>query len=239
MISTCAHTKTRSSASVVVSSAKSPRERVRHGRPVRRPGVQPERDAGACQRSSVVTIARDQREDEVGLAQMAPFEPARPLRSSGSPNADDDADEHENGEDVDEERVPALVAAEPRAAASRGRRSPTTAMKIVGKRTRKPQKMKACTSPGPSRCKSFRCPRTIVASFRPGAGRRRAVDGLARARTSRARNSARRAKSQPATAIAATSATADGDARRRAQPRAFRSSAEIAGTTSCRSPITA
>jgi hypothetical protein len=44
-------------------------------------------------------------------------------------------------------------------------------MKIVGKRTRKPQKMNACMSPGPMRWRSFFWPRTIVASLRARAGR--------------------------------------------------------------------
>ena len=39
------------------------------------------------------------------------------------------------------------------------------AMTIVGKSTRKPQKMNACISPGTRRCRSFRWPSTISTSF--------------------------------------------------------------------------
>jgi hypothetical protein len=82
-------------------------------------------------------------------------------------------------------------------------------MKIVGKRTTKPQKMNACMRPGTRRWRSFRCPTTMVASFPTRAGRsdRRAA-GLPD-RTSRVRKSARRANSPPATSSAATSATAE------------------------------
>ena len=188
------------------------RERVRHGRPVGRPGFSPSAMRVACQRSSVVTMPGDQREDEVGLAQMAPFEPARSL-DLPDPERHDDADQDENGEHVDEERVPAL-ALEPAERRRRGNGSSrstiaATAMKIVGKRTRKPQKMKACTRPGTSRCKSFLCPRTIAVSLPTRRGTSDTRSTALPDRTSRVRNSARRAKRKPATAIAATRATAD------------------------------
>ena len=44
------------------------------------------------------------------------------------------------------------------------------AMTIVGSRTRKPQKMKACIRPGTSRRSSFRCPSTISSSARAWRG---------------------------------------------------------------------
>jgi hypothetical protein len=84
------------------------------------------------------------------------------------------------------------------------------AMRIVGSRTMKPQKMNACISPGPSRWSSLRWPSTIVASFLT---RRRALNvrsvGCA-PRTRPVRNSTRRRNSVPLTMIAAASATAAG-----------------------------
>ena len=54
----------------------------------------------------------------------------------------------------------------------RARRStaPISAMRIVGNRTRKPQKMNACMSPGTSRWRSFRWPSTTTASLRTRRG---------------------------------------------------------------------
>ena len=66
---------------------------------------------------------------------------------------------------------------------------PIIAITIVGRSTRKPQKMNACISPGPRRWSSLRWPSTIVASLLdpPRACRRRADAGCAclASRTSR------------------------------------------------------
>ena len=79
--------------------------------------------------------------------------------------------------------------------------TPISAIRIVGARTRKPQKMNACISPGPRRCSSLRCPRTIVASLRT---RRANISGashrLAAPRTSPTSRCTRRANSVPLTA---------------------------------------
>ena len=149
----------------------------------------------------------------------------------------DHADQHEHGEQVDEQRVPALMA-EPRAASSACRRSPISAIRIVGSSTRKPQKMNACISPGPKRWSSLRCPSTIVASLR------------ARRPTSPVRSTGwRAARTRPTSSAHAPGEqrAADGDrggerdggGDRDYVPLAFLISAEIAGTISCRSPITA
>ena len=106
-------------------------------------------------------------------------------------------------------------------------------MTIVGKRTRKPQKMNACMSPGTSRCSSFRWPSTISTSFSTWRGTSAGRSFGFAARTTRIRNHARRAKNPPQT----IASTAEDD--RSYEPRTFRSSALIAGTISCRSPITA
>jgi hypothetical protein len=82
-------------------------------------------------------------------------------------------------------------------------------VKIVGKRTRNPQKISACITPGTSRWSSFRCPSTMVASFRTRARRSELRDTGFPIETRRVRNSARRAKSAAATPIAAASAIAD------------------------------
>ena len=100
----------------------------------------------------------------------------------------------------------------------------------------KPQKMNACISPGTSRCSSLRWPRAITASLRRRAGTSPERSLGCAVRTSPTSSRARRAKRVPATATTTTSATSGG---RVYPPLAFAISAVIAGTTSCRSPITA
>ena len=218
------------------------RERVRHGRPAGRPLVQPERDADRVPEEQGHDDARDQREDEVGLAEVAALEAARAAGPCGSQNAIATPTRTRRRRRRRAARTsPGSEPAERRAAErSRGRRSPTTAMKIVGKRTRKPQKMKACIEPRDEPLEELRCPSTIVGLVADARGRsRRAVDGLARPHEpgEEAARGARTASPRPRS-------------RRRARPRTrrsptcsasrtFRSSAVIAGTISCRSPITA
>ncbi len=242
MTRTCAQTKTRSSTSVVVSSEKSPESAFDTG----------DQPAGHVFRSSAMRVAC-QRPSDVTIAAMSPRMRSAsprwlPSKRRGRwilriENAREDADEHEAREDVDEERVPALVSSQPsgepeESGFSRSRIA-AVAMKIVGKRTRKPQKMKACTRPGTRRWSSLRCPSTIAVSLpiRTGAPTcaapafPAAPGGRGRGRADRTPSPRRRP-------------------RRRARPRrrrsrrcsaslTFLSSAEIAGTTSCRSPITA
>ena len=50
----------------------------------------------------------DQQQDEVGLTQVAAYEPARPLDLSDHERRDD-AGEHQHGEHIDEECIPALL----------------------------------------------------------------------------------------------------------------------------------
>ena len=100
----------------------------------------------------------------------------------------------------------------------------------------KPQKMNACISPGTSRCSSLLWPSTITASLAHAGGhvvepRRRLAEP-----DDPVEQTARRANRPPA----------DGERRQQRDQRdavypapAFRSSAVIAGITSCRSPITA
>ena len=115
--------------------------------------------------------------------------------------------------------------------------APMPAIRIVGKRTRKPQKISACITPGTRRWNSLRWPSTIVASFstRP----RHVVGAVERPRRAdEPHEEERAAREQPA---------GDGEQRREGdgagdggyEPLTFLSSAVIAGTISCRSPITA
>ena len=101
----------------------------------------------------------------------------------------------------------------------------------------KPQKIAACIRPGTRRCSSFRWPSTSRASFlRPCREVGRALDRPAGA-------------DEPGEEACAAGEEAAADEQQRGEaerarengyaPRAFLSSALIAGTISCRSPITA
>jgi len=57
----------------------------------------------------VVTIVRDQPQDQVGLAWVTALEPLRSLHLS-DPQSQHDADEHEHREHVHEQCEPSLVA---------------------------------------------------------------------------------------------------------------------------------
>ena len=115
--------------------------------------------------------------------------------------------------------------------------TPIMAITIVGPSTRKPQKMNAWMSPGPNRCRSLRWPSTMVASC--SARRERSP---VRSAGAPACSSATRKRTRTAKRLSARRQQrgeddgGDGDAY---VPRTFLISAEIAGTTSCRSPMTA
>ncbi len=115
--------------------------------------------------------------------------------------------------------------------------APINAIRIVGKRTRKPQKIAAWISPGTSRWSSLLWPSTISASLRARRGRspERSVGLPIRTRPTSSR--ARRANRKPLTASASREGERSGQ--HRYDERALRSSAVIAGTISVRSPITA
>ena len=195
-----------------------------------RPLVQPGRDRDACQRG-------------------ASSRPRRSARGSGRPRRGasrealrpDDLADHEGGRRHPRARdaktstqhaEPALAC---RATAASDVDREIIAIMIVGKRTRKPQKMKACISPGTSRCSSFCWPRTII-DLVAGALRKstRAVRRASPLRTSRTGTRRAGRKNPPA------DEHERGEAERAAvYVCTFRSSALIAGTISCRSPITA
>ncbi len=102
----------------------------------------------------------------------------------------------------------------------------------------KPQKMNACISPGTSRWSSLRWPSAITASLRSRGrhARRERSTGCASAHEPHEQERAAARRAPPATATATASAT---QGERVYPPLAFAISAVIAGTTSCRSPITA
>ena len=83
-------------------------ERVRHGRPAVRPLVQPERDLACMPEQECRDDPGDEREDEVGFAEMTPLESSRSLHLA-DPERGRDPDEHEHAEDVHEEGKPALA----------------------------------------------------------------------------------------------------------------------------------
>ena len=82
-------------------------ERVRDGRPLGRPGVEPQCDLARVPEEEGRDDAGDQAEDEIRLAEVAALEAARPLHLA-DPERGGDADEHEAAEEVDGEREPAL-----------------------------------------------------------------------------------------------------------------------------------
>ena len=128
--------------------------------------------------------------------------------------------------------------AEPRerpVAVDRADASPCT---IVGKRTRKPQKISACIDARDEPLEQLALPehdRRLV----PHAARE-VVGALERPRgADEPDEEAARAARTAAPATASSAARATAPATRRYEPRTFLSSAVIAGTISCRSPITA
>ena len=191
----------------------------------------------ACQSSSV---EHDRRRSSRGSGRPRRGGCPRSARAAATlriTTAATHAGQHEHGEDVGEQREPALVA-EPRergVAVDRARSSPS---RSSGTGRGSPRRSTRASGPAPSRCSSLRWPSTIVASLRSRAAARR--------------RSARPACRMPHQADeAAAPGARTGRRRRRAAPRArarrpgrhaaraFRSSAVIAGTISCRSPITA
>ena len=110
------------------------------------------------------------------------------------------------------------------------------AITMVGKRTRKPQKMNACISPGTSRWSSLRWPSVITTSLRTRAGSS-PERSLGPPHLDEPHEHEGAPREQPSADRQDAEQDEEGD--RVYPPLAFRISATIAGTTSCRSPITA
>ena len=83
MISTCAHTNTRSSTFVAVPSPNRPDSAFDTGDQLAGHSFRPSAIRDACQSSSVVDDPGDQRQDQVGLAEVAALEARRALRPCG------------------------------------------------------------------------------------------------------------------------------------------------------------
>ena len=84
------------------------RDRIRDGRPARGPLVDPEGDLRRVPEEQRRHDERDQAEDQVGLAEVAPLEPGRPLHLADQERRRH-ADEDEHAEHVDEEEEPPLM----------------------------------------------------------------------------------------------------------------------------------
>ena len=243
MISTCAHTKTRSSASVVESSANTPESASATGDQSAGQGFRPSAICVACQRSRVVAIPAMR-------ARMRSASPRwDPSNRAGRctfriENADTTPTSTRTAKTSTRSAYQPWCSSQPSGEPDGrdGSRSTiaTTAMKIVGKRTTNPQKMNACTSPGNEALEELPLPEDD-GGFVPNAYWEvgRAADRLSRAHQPREEECA--AREEPAgDRDRDDERDRRADARGRAQlPRAFLSSAEIAGTTSCRSPMTA
>ncbi len=209
------------------------REQVRDGRPVARPLVQTEGDSGGVPEQQADHDRRDQREDQVGLAEMAAVEATRAL-DLADPDGGEHAAEHEDAEDVDEQRVPPLVA-EPREG-----RVPIDDPDHRD-HDRRPEHEEAPEDEG-------------VHQPRPEAGEqlalaeddrdlvarplRRRAAAVGRLRATDERDQLDDAAAEERAAEPDRRGEQDGGDRRAYAPRTLLSSAEIAGTTSCRSPIT-
>jgi hypothetical protein len=212
MISTCPQTKTRSSTSVVVLPSKRPESALETGDQSDGHGFRSRAMSVACQRTSVVTIPAMRAKMRSASRRWLPSNlrgrwifritkaASTPTRTSVAKTSTRSA-------------YQPWLSSQPSGAllASGSSRSTIAAiaMKIVGKRARKPQKMNACIRPGPTRCRSFRWPRTMVVSLPTRRGRSATRSTGLPDRRSRKRKSARRPNSQPAIAIAPRSATAD------------------------------
>ncbi len=214
-------------------------ERVGDGCPVGRPRVEAERDLRGVPEQERRHDPCDEREDEVGLAEVTPFEPLRPLDLS-DPERRDDSHQHEHREDVDHERVPAL-ALEPPQRGTRRQRGLAIDDRDDRQEDRREEDDEApederMDEAGPQALQELPLPehdRRLVTDADREVGH--PVDRLARPHE--AGEEERAAREEPA------GDRDRGDERDRGcevhEPLAFRSSAEIAGTTSCRSPMTA
>ena len=206
---------------------------MRDRRPRRRALVVAERDPRGVPQQQRDHDRRDQRQDQVGLAQVAALEAARP-QDLADPERRGDADQHEHAEDVDEQRVPALVA-EPR------KRLVAVDDPDHRDHDRRAEHEEApederVHQPRPEALEQLALPehdRGLVAHARG-----HLAPALHGARGPHQPREPRRAAAEDRTAGRQRQSQCDSLRRRDYVPLAFRSSAMIAGTTSCRSPIT-
>ena len=209
------------------------RDQVRDRRPRRRPLVVAERDPRRVPQQQRDHDRRDQRQDQVGLPHVAALEAAR-SHDLAHPQRRGDADQHEHAEDVDEQRVPALVP------------QPRERLVAVDDPDHRDHDRRAeheeapederVHQPRPEALKQLALPehdRDLVAHARghlaPALDRARRPDQLRQQRHPAAGDRAAGRERQPE-----RNRLGGGDY----APLAFRSSATTAGSTACRSPIT-
>ena len=205
MISTCAQTKTRSRTSVTPPSPNSPDSAFDTGDHDAGHSFRPSAMRDACQSSSVVTIPAISARIRSASRRWLPSKRAGRwiLRIATAPiTPTSTSTANTSTISANQPWWPSHGSVASRLTA------PIIAITIVGKRTRKPQKIAAWIRPGTSRWSSFFWPSTITASFltRSGTSSKRStgLPSLTRSTSS----FARRPNSVPPTASTAASASA-------------------------------
>src|SRR5215210_2319920 len=205
MIRTCAHTKTRSSTLVTPPSPNSPESAFESGDHDSGHSFKPSAMRDACQSTSVVTMPAISARIRSASPRWLPSKRAgrwilrmstAPITPSSTSNAN----------------ASTISANQPwwpsHGSVAWRLTAPIIAIRIVGNRTRKPQKIAAWIRPGTSRWRSFFWPSTITASFltRVGTLSKRSTGLPSRIRSTS--SLARRPNSVPPAASTATSASA-------------------------------
>ncbi len=227
----CAQTKKRSAA---VPDGNDVRQRVGEERPVRGPLVQPGGDQRGVPADQRDHDGGDQPEDQVRLAAVRALEAARPHHRADH-DGGCDADEHEDDEDVDEQHVPALVA-EPRQRrvhVDRGDHRHEDRREEDEEAPEDERVHQPRHDALQQRALAEHVDRFVADARRRVAGAVRRARGADEPREEQRAPAEQRARHDEQRR---ESDRAGGDAY---VPRAFLSSALMAGTISCRSPITA
>ena len=158
----CAQTKTRSSTFVTPSSPNRFESAFETGEELAGHSFRPSAIREACHRSSVVTIPAISARIRSASPRWLPSKRAGRwiLRMITAPTtAASTRTANRSTMNANQPWWPSHGNVASRSTA------PMIAITMVGKRTRKPQKIAAWISPGTSRWSSFRCPSTITASF--------------------------------------------------------------------------
>ena len=214
--------------------AEEAREGVGDGRPGGGPLVGAERDLRRVPEEQRRHDQRDQTENQVGLAQVAPLKPGGALHLADAERGHH-ADEHEHAEDVDEEEVPPLVS-EP------GQRPVRVDGSEERHRDRREEDDEAPEDERVDKARDEPLEELPLAEHHGRLGARTAADLAGALRRLAKRDDPveemRPPREQaPGHRERGEQSKSGGD---RAHPdREARIAAEIAGTTSCRSPITA
>ncbi len=210
------------------------RQRVREERPARRPLVQPGGDQRRVPADQRDHDGGDQPEDQVRLAAVRALEAARPHHRADH-DGGRDADEHEDDEEVDEQHVPALVP-EPRQRrvhVDRGDHRHEDRREEDEEAPEDERVHQPRHDALQQRALAEHVDRFVADARRRVAGAVRRARGADEPREEQRAPAEQRARHDEQRR---ESDRAGGDAY---VPRAFLSSALMAGTISCRSPITA